>query len=220
MGAIGTAGPGTSGGAADAAKTASHKDFPNQQSKPRGCAPTGVSNSLKWLKAKQGLNLPDDKISPAALATALHQDVHTTGVKIFGENGFVDLKQKYMTELKANVVTSTSTDWAAILKAVKDGKDVELECKGHTVAVTGVSDLGGGKYAVDIAHDTDQKDDAKGTIVERVTFDTATGKFKDGTWITGHGLNYAVIESVPEPSTVAVLGLGVLTALRRRKRQP
>ncbi|RYG25897.1 PEP-CTERM sorting domain-containing protein [bacterium] len=216
IGPIGAAAAAASGAAAAAAGTATHKDFPNQESSKNGCAPTAVSNSLKWLKAQNSLGIPDGQISLGALETALEKD--DDGVFIFGDHGIVALKQKYMESIGSGITTTTSVDWPTILQAMKDGKDVELECQGHTVAVTGVTDLGGGKYGVDIAHDTKQGE-AGGTIVERVTFDTGTGKFENGTWITGHGLNYAVIESVPEPTSMAAMALGLAALASRRRRK-
>lgn len=218
IGPIGAATAAASGAAAAAAGTATHKDFPNQESSKNGCAPTAISNSLKWLKAQKSLSIPDGQISPGALETALEKD--DDGVFIFGDHGIVALKDKYMDSIKSGITTTTSTDWPTILQAMKDGKDVELECQGHTVAVTGVTDLGGGKYGVDIAHDTKQGE-AGGTIVERVTFDTATGKFENGTWITGHGLNMAIIETtaVPEPASFAAMAVGLVAFAGRRRRK-
>jgi hypothetical protein len=189
------------GATAPVGMKAAHEDFPNQQSGPLECAPTAISNSLMFLKnsnpsdAWNGLALDRETMKTATKWESdgcwiFHDDTRTGTSK----NAFWEDKDEYMQANGYPVMTTTTTNLGAVLQAVKDGKDVELELKGHTVAVVGIVDLGGGKYSIDIAHDALQDDDSAGLKVETIQWD---GSNWSGTkWLKG--FNYAVIEMFME----------------------
>lgn len=211
----GLVGPALADGAATTV-TYSHKDFPNQEQTKYGCAPAAISNSLKWLNNTYGMGMANANISIPAIETATHKT--DKGVYIndgTDHKAFWKYKDDYIKGLGYNVTTTTTTSIVDIVKAMKDGKDVEIEMKGHTVAIVSISDLGGGKYKLQVAHDLKQGV-AGGTVVEKIDYNSATGKFGGQTWAEGRGWNYAVIESVPEPTTIVALGLGALAVFRKR----
>jgi hypothetical protein len=206
--------------------SAAHKGFPNQEAGSLECAPTAISNSLMFLKDKN----PNPQWTGKALdigtmKTATSWDA-TRGCYIFhndarvgsSKNAFWEDKDAYMKANGYPVKTTTTTSFADILTAMKSMKDVELELKGHTVALVGMTDLGGGKYSLDIAHDADQSTNPGGTKVETITWDGTS--FTGAKWVKG--FNYAVIEMfmpIPEPGS-CVLVLTAIACLAMRRRNP
>lgn len=194
-------------------------NFPNQEAAKNECAPAAASNSLQYLNSKYQLNLKPGDISIAAFDTAMNFDP-AKGVSLAG---WPELKNAYLKSKGIGVSTTKFTTFADIIKEVDAGEDVELQGDWHTAAVVGITDLGGGKYALDVAHDTMQGV-AGGTRVDSIVYDPTTGKFKGSpSFFDGSSFQYAVGESpVPEASTFAGLSFGLLilgTALwRARKR--
>ena len=134
-----------------------------------------------------------------------HDDTRTGTSK----NAFWEDKNAYMLANGYPVMTTTTTSFAAILQAVKDGKDVELELKGHTVSVVGMADLGGGKYSIDIAHDAKQADKTGGLVTETIQWNGTT--WSGAKWLKG--FNYAVIEMFVPPAGIPLFpswGLALL----------
>jgi len=80
------------------------------------------------------------------------------------------------------------------------GCDIEIMEAGHCVALTGLVELGGGKYSLDVTHDSDQYDgESKDSLVtETVTYDDNTLRFSGGS-LNGDGFAYAVIECPNAP---------------------
>ncbi|MBA3482490.1 MAG: hypothetical protein H0T51_11800, partial [Pirellulales bacterium] len=159
--------------------SAAHKGFPNQEAGTLECAPTAISNSLMFLKDKNPSPQWTGKaLDIGTMKTATSWDA-TRGCWIFhndarvgsSKNAFWEDKDAYMKANGYPVMTKTTTSFADILAAMKAMKDVELELKGHTVALVGMTDLGGGKYSLDIAHDADQSTNPGGTKVETITWD-------------------------------------------------
>jgi hypothetical protein len=131
------------------------------------------------------------------------------------KNAFWEDKDAYMKANGYPVKTTTTVSFADILTAMKAMKDVELELKGHTVSLVGMTDLGGGKYSLDIAHDAKQGAGG-GTKVETLTWDGT--KFTGAKWVKG--FNYAVIEMfmpIPEPGA-CVLMISAIACLAMRRR--
>ena len=186
----GTAGP-TQGSTTTSGSSAVHKNFPNQQAGPRECAPTAVSNSCKFLKAKHGLPIADSSISIAKMKTAVGFIAGWGSPR----DTFWSNKKAYMKAHKIPITTKKveKADIAKIIPEIKDGQDVEMEIFGHTVAVTGIKDLGGGKYSVTVAHDKKQSDPNKGNVTETATYDKSTGKWS-GALKMYKGINYFVVE--------------------------
>jgi len=92
------------------------------------------------------------------------------------------------------------TDIDTIAKEIDAHQDVEVELNGHTAAVVGIADLGGGKYSVTISHDTKQ-----GPPAAEHDLETETGVWDStkATWsgaLAGYGLNYFVVECPPAPN--------------------
>jgi hypothetical protein len=215
------------GATAPVLMSAKHTGFPNQDCGVNECAPTAISNSLMWLKD----NNPNAQWGTKSLSIATMKSATkwaTDGCYIFHDdsrpagqrNAFWEDKNAYMVANGYPVMTTSTTNFATILQAMKDGKDVEFECKGHTVAVVGMTDLGNGKYSIDIAHDTKQGV-AGGTKVETITWDGM--KFTGSKFVSG--FNYAVIEmfmpqNVPEPTSLTLLAITFvsLRGLTRRQR--
>jgi hypothetical protein len=210
------------GAAAPVTMSAAHKGFPNQEAGDFECAPAAISNSLMFLKDKN----PDPQWTGKALDIGTMKTAtkwEADGVWIFhddartgtSKNAFWEDKDAYMKANGYPVKTTTTTNFADILTAMKAMKDVELELKGHTVAVVGMTDLGGGKYSLDVAHDAKQGA-AGGTKVETLTWDGTT--LSGAKWLKG--FNYAVIEMympIPEPG-VGVLTLTAIACLAMRHR--
>lgn len=188
------AGPVVGGPVADP-KQHGKPNFPNQQAGPYECAPTAVSNSLKALKAWHNLPLNDADITIEKMKDACGF-VPNWGCP---RDTWWSLKRDYMT--KHNLPISTrrfpATDIGKIAAEIDSCQDIEMELFGHTVAVVGIADLGGGKYQVTVAHDGDQDDPNGGTKVEHGKWD---GNKWEGDLAPYAGLNYFVVECpVPPP---------------------
>lgn len=162
--------------------------FPNQEAGVAECVPAGVSNSVKWLNDKYGLEIEEDNTSIETMKIATD----------WGENGcpfdFYEWKAWYMQHWGLPIATETSTSFDDAIQAVKDGKDVELVADSHLAAVTGIVKLADGRYVVAITHDTAQGKEG-GAKTEYITYDPATGKIAGGTFMDGGDFHYFVIES-------------------------
>ena len=152
-----------------------HLDFPNQESPHNFCVPAGVSNSLHWLNDKYNLGMKAEDIS----ITRLGQSFGTTPGNGTLENNIYPAKKEHCKRKKLPVTTRkfSGNRFADVLKEIKNGQDVELMVrwknqngKGHCVAVTGMTDLGNGKYGLVITHDKEQGIPG-GTVDENVTYD-------------------------------------------------
>ena len=207
------------GGQAVEAKKHPQKGFPNQGCEKNKCAPAAASNSLQFLKAKNNLNIPDATISIAAMDAAMTNG-NTAGAKFKGgaHAWWVD-KKAFLDAGGFGITTKQLLRLSDIAAEIDHGEDVELQGGWHTAAIVGITDLGGGKFSLDVAHDTKQGVPG-GTQVDTIVFDPATGKFKGspGFW-NGSPFEYAVSESVvPEPSTLLLVGSGLAgIAVFRRK---
>ncbi|MDP1623732.1 MAG: T9SS type A sorting domain-containing protein [Bacteroidales bacterium] len=187
-GGPGPAGPQVGGLAANP-NPKMHKNFPNQESPPNFCVPTGVSNSLQWLNAQNGLGMKPADISIPALANAFG----TTPANGTVKNTIYRNKKKYCKAKKLPITTRKfkGSQIGDVAKEIKNGQDVELMVdwiggggKGHCVAVTGITDHGNGKYSLVITHDKDQTQPG-GTVDENATYNKNTS-----TW--GGALSKAV----------------------------
>ncbi|MBL9031785.1 MAG: proprotein convertase P-domain-containing protein [Phycisphaerae bacterium] len=182
---------------------AAHKNFPNQDCGVNECTPVSVSNSLMFLKDKNpnaawgmlGIDL-------ATMKTATKWKVPPRMIGCYiddNPNGNAWWKDKdaYMMANRYPVQTMKVGTMAEMLQALKDMKDVELQGGWHTAAIVGMTDLGNGKYSIDVAHDTKQGM-AGGTQVDTIEYDPATNKFKGSPgFFDGSTFNYGVVEMVP-----------------------
>jgi hypothetical protein len=181
-----------------------HTNFPNQQCGPYECAPTAVSNSLQFLNRVHNLGMDASDITIAEMKDATnceadgcwidHDDSRPEGQR----NAWWEDKAEHMRENGLPISTRKvdAANIGDIADALDRGEDVEAELDGHTVCIIGITDLGGGKYSVTIAHDDDQDDGTKATVVETGTWDSNTGTW--GGALAGYGLNYFIIESPRE----------------------
>lgn len=203
-GTPGTAGKQT-GGVATVSTPKKHDNFPNQESPTNYCVPTGVSNSLQWLNSKYSLGMNPSKISINALAAAFGT---TTGNGT--ERSTIFSKKKNYCQNKKNNLPITSrhvkgSHISEIVDEVKNGQDVELMVtwpgtggKGHCVAVTGGTDLGGGKYALLITHDSKQNQ-AGGTVDETAIYDKNNKKW-DGALSAASGQSGEILYIIECPT--------------------
>jgi hypothetical protein len=204
-------------------------EFPNQESKKHGCGPTAVSNSLKWLKIKHNFDASDDDLSVASMEFALTWD-DNRGVAINSASGRDSLwyedKDEYITggdePTGWPVKTVKLVDWDEILRAVRKGKDVELVANGHIAAIVGISKTALGNYKLLIAHDTNQGQSG-GTVIQAITYDSFNSILTgDAKWFNGASFDYAVAESVPEPSSlvISLTAILIISGFRGVTRRP
>ena len=184
--------PPVKGGAA--VDSASHDHFPNQDAGKNECGPTGTSNSLKWLKAKNKLTVADDDISIDAMKRA---EGFTIASGVPG-NWYL-LKDKYLRDKRIPIKTSAVGGLAGALTAMKTGCDVELGISGnpvgHLVALTDIKKLANGSYVLQITHDSDQSK-IGGTVTETVTWSPSTQTLNGTPWINGRTVSQVVSECV------------------------
>jgi hypothetical protein len=116
------------------------------------CAPAAVSDSLDYLNRVWSLN-----ISPSII----------TAESLKGPMGFnpdrgcpfpswVIGKNDYLRSRNIPIDTIVSTDPDQAMQAIRDCCAVELVMEGHAAAVTGMIDLGGGRYSIYLSDDFDQ----------------------------------------------------------------
>lgn len=212
-----TAAPGSLLGGVGGFNSAGHANFPNQDCGINFCAPVSVSNSLQFLNAKHNLGMAAADISTAAIAAA----IGTTGAGT--PLGWWNQKDAYMKAKKLPITTVTSASAQDAIDAIKAGKDVELGGGGHRAALVGIAALDDGRYAIDVAHDTNQGN-AGGTKIERGILDPTTGKITGITFWNNADFRNFVIESpvvpIPEPETYALMlaGLATVAVMARRRK--
>lgn len=158
-----------------------HLNFPNQESPVNFCVPAGVSNSLQWLNTKNNLGMQANDISIPTLAGAFG----TTPGNGTVTNTIYPNKKAYCKKKKLPITTRkfSGNRIGDIVNEIKNGQDVELMVKwkgqggkGHCVAITGITSLGNGKYALVITHDKEQGVNG-GTVDENATYDKNTKKW-------------------------------------------
>lgn len=164
------------------------KNFPNQEAGVNECIPVAASNSLQWLNRRYKLGLDPTLISIAAMKTAL-------GWLPTGTPGeWWTRKNKYLSDNQIPISTANvSRTIDDLVKAMKNGCDVELVVGKHAVAVTGVTQQANGNYAVIVANDVDQGK-ADGRVSEVLTFNTATKTFAGAPWNNGLGIGQLIVE--------------------------
>ncbi|MBS1723302.1 MAG: hypothetical protein JSS66_10155 [Armatimonadetes bacterium] len=206
-------------------RTARHKGaLPNQESKTGECVPTGVSNSLQYLKKQNHLSIDDNKISIESIKNAIKFGVDQK----YSPPGWADLKKAYLESIGAPITTTVLTfapeDVDTLFKEIGDDDcDVELDAyergNGHVAAIQTITQLNNGTIQMDVAQDSDQGSDG-GTGIDRVTYYRDDRKIY-GPMFDSRKFHGAVVECVtPEPQPLAVLGgLACLAVLRRRRQR-
>lgn len=177
-----------------------HKDFPNQDCGVNECCPAAVSNSLKFLNKKWSLGIKDSKTTIDDMKKATNWDKdgcwidHDDNRPKGQRNAWWEDKKKYMEDNDYPITTRRVTDLGKIAEEIKSGQDVELLGDWHAAAIVGITDLGGGKFSIDVAHDTEQGK-AGGTKTETITYDPNTKKFSGSPgFFAGSSFRYAVVE--------------------------
>ena len=203
--------PAKGGAVADPVKQAhKEKDFPNQDCGLNECCPAAVSNSLKFLNKKHNMGLNDSDLTVAKMRTATNCDAdgvwgdHDSTRPAGQRNAWWEDKKKYMEKNKIPVTTRKITDLSKIAAEIAAGQDVELVGGWHVAAVVSITDLGGGKYKLEVKHDTKQGK-AGGTKTETIIYDPATKKFTGSPgFFDGSVLDYFIVEcpkKEPTPGT-------------------
>jgi hypothetical protein len=211
---VGTPAPLIGGAVVDSGKVSGN--FPNQDVGKGECGPGAVSNSLQYLNARWALGLKDGDISIDTMKTA-------TGWKpdTLNSIGWENTKNAYMKKNGLPITTTSTFDPKEVIKALNAGQDVEIDGKVHIAAVVAMKDLGGGKYQVDVAHDTKQGE-AGGTEIQSGTYDSTTGLFKNIKWLDGKGTDHGfIIECpTPEPGTIWLTVFGFAAVVLRAAKRP
>lgn len=194
------------GPAAEPVKHA-HENFPNQESGLNECCPVAVSNSLKFLNDKHNMGLDADDIDIEDMKDATnwdpagswidHDDTRPEGQR----NAWWEDKKEHMEDNKIPVTTRKITNLADLAAEIDAGQDVELQGDWHTAAIVGITDLGGGKFSIDVAHDTEQGKKG-GTKTETIVYNPTTKKFEGSPgFFDGSSFRYAVVECPKEEET-------------------
>jgi hypothetical protein len=210
-------------------KKHAHKKFPNQHAGPMECAPAAISNSLQFLNEVKGLKMPADKLTIAEMKKACgFKDDWGAPLDTWWE-----LKDKYMKDNKYPITTRKITSMKDLIAEIDDSQDVEIQESwlvpvdpkdpngpkkrtGHTTALVGITPLADGRYSLDIVDDQDQKSDKNDLTKTRTyIYDPKTNEFDEAGFKSK--FEYAVVEC-PEPASLVLLLIGVMTRLRRTGR--
>lgn len=166
----------------DLLDSAAHEDFPNQECPlPKYCTPTAISNSLIFLNKKHNLGMDTNKIKIDSIAKGLGTDT-TNG----SPENWPTKKKKYMEDNKLPITTRElpAGDVKNIKKEIFNGQDVEIDIDNdtmkHTACVTGIVDLGNGKYEISTSDDTEQGKAGGLSTNAKSIYDTTDKKFTSG----------------------------------------
>ena len=209
--------------------------MPNQQCGRRECVPAAVSNSLHFLREVKGLELTDEQISIYAMKAATGWNP-LTGCRAYETEthfgtvyAWWQTKKTWMEGNGYPITTRMMTDMNDLKAEIDDEQDIELiyswknsddkKCS-HAVNVKSITPLEDGKYSLVISSDWDQPNSSEGCYDIAATYDSESGML-DLDFDTGrHGIRkfeYAVVEC-PEPATLALLAIGGLALLLRRRK--
>ena len=162
--------------------SAAHVDFPNQECPYRRfCTPTGISNSLKFLNKKHNLDMDTTKLSIDSIAKALGTDTASGSPEDWPTK-----KKNYMESRKLPITTRElpASDVKEIKKEILNGQDVEIDIDNdttkHTACVTGIVELGNGKYEISTSDDTEQEAAGGLATNAKSIYDTTDKKFTGG----------------------------------------
>lgn len=218
--------------------------MPNITQEKNYCGPGSATNSLAWLAQQNGFTLPD---TLPALQTKLagymgnnhdgnwDDDQVKAKLKYIKENN-LPLEVHYVggrnLPTNGNYTTGDGTarndgriTWNWITSEMNKGQDLMFMTDKHWVVGAGFVTIGSNKYLV-YRDDKYQKgaDTTNAQAMENASrwcltcYDDVNNTIDIGGW--GHLPLKAVVATspVPEPTALAVLGIGVVALLRRRKK--
>lgn len=187
----------------------SNAGFQSSDCNDSECTPAAVSDSMNFLNEEHDMDLEEGDIDiddmkgatnwgekdlgggeTATGAWIDHDDDRAEGE----QNAWWEDKDEYMQENNIPVTTTKVDDLGELGEELDEGQDVELQGDWHTAAVTGITDLGNGDYAIDVSHDTKQGTDG-GVQTDTIIYDSDTGKFTGSPgFFNGSSFRYAIVE--------------------------
>jgi hypothetical protein len=210
--------------------------MPNQDAHNNGCAPTAFSNSLQFLNVKNNLHLQDSQISVDKLEKVVGYDTAHPEKGVASD--WYNMKKNYASTLGITTRKIMAADIKKLVGEIDAKQDIELvyewsneewidpndHSKGkkwvrhsHMLVMTGITPLENGNYSIDTKDDGNQGNPG-GQRDTTWTYDPNTGEMKDGIFRTRE-LMYAVVEcKAPEPTTVLLLGLGLVSLVGIRRK--
>ena len=210
-----------------------HWGFIPMEQERNACTPTAVRQSLKWLKEKKNLPIPDNAITDPNVAKTMTGWTEAGGCR--GDksdpNAWYKLKEAAtkqwgVTTTVKHFDTATEAGRRALMdwlcEQMDDDQDIELDITGHTTSLVGICKLAGGRYGLMTADDAKQGQ-AGGRLYVGDIYDPATNMLNNVPFLgvdpgfADAKLYNAVVEC-PEPSTVALLALSAIALVRRRGR--
>lgn len=224
----------TPGAAAAATDVIQHKNVPGVQEGNAQCLAGSFARSLKWLDNQYDLpNLPNATTAQQVFTTITGPTYKVSDASTTYEQD-VASKQTYFQTLQPGAVTkildlangigpvtgvteTTGVDLVTWLYQELPTEDVELHYDTHIVTVTGIYKQDG-KVFVKYRDDEVQGDNSKGDASEKDAELVKNGTdyfFNRRDGFANGKVKVAISESIPEPGTLALLSLGLLTALRR-----
>ncbi len=209
-------------------------NFPNQQQKPKGCVPTAVSNSLKYL-------VQEGKLVDVAGLTSIETAEGMTGwdadgawmIPPEGEQPWWETKKAWMESHDIPVTTrvfspgSSSTSREELMGQIEaereDHQDIEVNFidrsvvppAGHTAAIIGAEpSVIPGIWNILVVDDLDQEDEDNPMDPRWITYDTLTGSVG-----SNGGLDeiFNIVVECPEPGTLLLVSGGAILTWRRRR---
>lgn len=145
--------------------------FPNREQANNECAPGAIVNSLTFLNEHFSLLMDPAEFTMDKIKTAIGWTPNGAPVGIDPLNvEWVQRKDQYLRAKGFPITTTVTADPQVAMNSLNNRCDVAIRLKGHVASVVGMTDLGGNRYSIDLAHDLDQST-AGGNIVETVVLD-------------------------------------------------
>ncbi len=147
--------------------------FPNPEQGAYECAPAAIVNSLTFLNEHFSLFMDPAEFTMDKIKAAIGWDIAIRGAPVgpdLSNATWVTKKDQYMRSMGFPITTTVTADPQVAMNSLSNRCDVEIRMRGHVAAVVGMTDLGGDRYSLDLAHDKKQGR-VGGNIVETVVLD-------------------------------------------------
>ena len=154
--------------------------FPNREAEKNQCLPSALHNSLTYLNTNFNLNL-DPHLLDLQTINDLVGYQHNVGINIPRGKTWVEHLKEGLDAMNYPLKTEETRSVGVAMAGVRNGYDVEAEYCGHIACVLGIDDLGGGRYAIHVAHDLFQGG-AGGLVNETWIHDTNLNLVFGNTW--------------------------------------